>query len=68
MLGAAETIGEQIDRSLQPYERSAYAEVADAVDRADEPGIAAARAAGRAMSESDAAAYALATVAEQTPL
>ncbi len=42
--------------------------MAPVVDRADEPEIAAAWAAGRAMSESDAAAYALATVAEQTPL
>ena len=37
--------------------------MAPVVDRADEPEIAAAWAAGRAMSESDAAAYALATVA-----
>ena len=68
MLGAAETIEEQIGEEMEPYERSAFAEaLAPVVDRADEPEIAAAWAAGRAMSESEAAAYALAAVAEQAP-
>jgi hypothetical protein len=68
MLGAAETIDEQIGQAMEPYERAAYAEaVAPVVERANDPEIAAAWAAGRAMTESDAAAYALATVAEQAP-
>ena len=48
---------------MDPYEGSAFGE-ADrlVVDRADEPEIAAASAAGRAMNEADAAAFALATV------
>jgi hypothetical protein len=52
---------------MYPYERSAYEEaVALVVDRTDEPEIAAAWAAGRAMSESDAAAFALAAVGLRT--
>ncbi len=67
ILGAAEAIGEQIEYTMAPYERSALANaVASVVDRIDEPEIAAAWAAGRAMNEADAAAYALATVAKQT--
>jgi predicted ATPase/class 3 adenylate cyclase len=67
ILGAAEAIGEQIDYSMAPYERSALEDaVASVFDRATDPEIAAAWAAGRAMSEDEAAAYALATVAERT--
>jgi hypothetical protein len=67
MLGAAESLEEQVDAEMYPYERAAFAEaMTQVVDRADEPEIAAAWAAGRAMNEADAAAYALATVAEQT--
>jgi predicted ATPase/class 3 adenylate cyclase len=67
MLAAAEALQERTGETMYLYERSAVEEGAALVlDRADEPEIAAALAAGRAMSESDAAAYALATVA-QTP-
>ena len=55
-------------RAATRMRRSAFAEaMAPVVDRADEPEIAAAWAAGRAMSETDAAAFALATVAELAP-
>ena len=68
MLGAADALEEQFDREAFPYE-TAYADaVAPVLARAGEPEIAAAWAAGRAMSEADAAAYALATVAEQRQL
>ncbi len=64
LLGAAETIEAEIGEDAKmPFERAAFEEtMATIADRADEPEIAAALAAGRAMSESDA----LATVAEQT--
>ena len=66
MLGRAERTTEETDWVMEPYERDAYAEVLGRVlDRADEPELAAALAAGRAMSEADAAAYALATVADR---
>ena len=69
LLGASETVERQIGEEIDlPYARSAYAEaLAPLVERAEEPEIAAALAAGRAMSESEAAAYALLAVAEQTP-
>jgi len=68
VLGAAETIEEQIGEEMWPYERLAFAEaMAPVVDRAEEPAIAAAWAAGRAMSEADAVSFALATVAERAP-
>ncbi len=68
MLGAAEAIDEVTGWLMEPYEREAFAEaVAPVLARVDEPVIAAALAAGRLMSESDAAAYALATVAEHAP-
>ena len=66
MLGAAETLQELTGETMYLYERSTFEEGATLVlARVDEPEIAAAWAAGRAMSEADAAAYALATVAEQ---
>jgi tetratricopeptide (TPR) repeat protein len=66
MSGAAETLHEQTEEEMYPEESSAFAEaMAPVVERADEPEIAAAWAAGGAMSESDAAAYALATVSDQ---
>ena len=66
ILGAAETLEDETGDSMDEYERLAYAgAMAPVLERADEPDIAAAREAGRAMSESDAAAYALATVARQ---
>ena len=67
MLAAAEALQELTGETMYLYERSAYEDGAALVlDRIDEPEIAAAWAAGRAMSEADAAVYALATVAEQT--
>jgi predicted ATPase/class 3 adenylate cyclase len=69
LLGAADVIEEEIGEKLQGYAARIYAETAAPVlDRLDEPNIAAAHAAGRAMSQSDAAAFALATVAERAPL
>jgi tetratricopeptide (TPR) repeat protein len=68
LLGAAETLQEQTDDVMAPFERSVFARAVEPVaDRADEPEIAAALAAGRAMSEPDAVAYALATVTDQIP-
>ena len=67
MLGAAEQIDEDTGSPGWSYARAVLAEyVTPIASRADEPEIAAALAAGRAMSESDAAAYALATVAQET--
>jgi hypothetical protein len=66
LLGAAGRIEEEIAWQMQAYERDAFDEaVASVLERADDPEIASALAAGRAMSDSEAAAYALATVAEQ---
>jgi tetratricopeptide (TPR) repeat protein len=69
LLGASETLEEQIGEAMHtlPHARSAFEEaVAPVVDGADEPDIAAGWASGRTMSESEAAAYALATITEQT--
>jgi tetratricopeptide (TPR) repeat protein len=67
MLGAAETIVAEIGEEMQPYERSAFGDaIVPVVDRADEPALRAALEAGKAMSEPDAAAYAIATIAQQT--
>jgi predicted ATPase/DNA-binding SARP family transcriptional activator len=69
LLGASETLEEQIGEAMHtlPHARSAFEEaVAPVVDGADEPDIAVGWASGRAMSESEAAAYALATITEQT--
>ena len=66
MLGAAEAIDEQTGAPGWSYERAALAESARPIGfRADEPEIAQALAAGRAMNDSEAAACALATAAEQ---
>ena len=69
MLGAAERIDEQTGFGVFLADESERAVLDDAtapvLERAGEPDIAAAWAAGRAMSEADAAAYALATVAEK---
>ena len=65
MLGAAEGI-EEADAwpELDGYEHDAFnTALAPLLDRTDEPALAAARAAGRRMSDVDAAAFALATVA-----
>jgi tetratricopeptide (TPR) repeat protein len=65
MLGAAEKLQELTGEEVYaPYERLAFDEaVTPVVARADEPTIAAAWAAGRTMSDSEAVAYALATMA-----
>jgi predicted ATPase/class 3 adenylate cyclase len=69
MLGAAEKVEEQVGQEVQLYSRPAFAEAtASVLERREEPGIAAAWLEGRAMSETDAAAYALATLAERAPL
>jgi hypothetical protein len=68
MLGAAESIEEQIGDPFLPHERSAFdAAVAPVAARADDPAIAAAWALGRTLSDSEAAAFALSAVAAQTP-
>jgi tetratricopeptide (TPR) repeat protein len=67
LLGASEALEGQFGEQLWGYEQAAFAEVVTAVDRADEPSIAPARKAGRAMSEADAVEYALAWVADQPP-
>jgi predicted ATPase/class 3 adenylate cyclase len=69
LLGAADVIEEEIGERPQGYAVRIYAETAAPVlDRLDEPELAAAHAAGRAMSQADAVAFALATVNEQPPL
>ena len=67
LLGAAESVEEQIGEATQPYARRAYEEGAAAVrERLEQPAIAAAWAAGGALSEADAVSFALATAAEWT--
>jgi hypothetical protein len=69
LLGAAETIEEEIGERVQGYARRIYTKTAAQVlERLDQPQIAAAHAAGRAMSQADAVEYALTNVAEQAPL
>ena len=65
LLGAATAIEEQTGESMQGYAVDAYTKTAAPVlDRLEEPDVAAAYAAGRAMTQEDAAAYALASVAD----
>jgi len=69
MLGAAEALEEQLGQKIDPYVRQAYAETTAAIlARRDKPAIAAAWAEGKTMGDAEAAAYALATVAERKPL
>jgi predicted ATPase/class 3 adenylate cyclase len=69
LLGAAEALHERIGRRLEPYAVKAFEEGSAPVrERIGEPELSAAWAAGRAMSEADAAAYALATVGARAPL
>jgi tetratricopeptide (TPR) repeat protein len=69
MLGAADAIEEEIGEDIQGYAASIFAETgARLFDQLDEPQIAAAYASGRAMSQPDAVAHALATVGERAPL
>ena len=68
IFGAAEAIDEQTGWQMEPSWQAAFEVAMKLVaDRADEPEIAGAWAAGKATTESDAAAYALATVADQPP-
>jgi predicted ATPase/DNA-binding SARP family transcriptional activator len=69
MLGAADAIEETAGwPGMEWYEREALAEaIAPVVKRTAEPEIAAAWAAGKAMTESEAAEYALATATYPTP-
>jgi predicted ATPase/class 3 adenylate cyclase len=69
LLGAAESLHERIGEDIPEYAKEAFDPAAARVyERRGEPAIATALAAGRAMSEADAVAYALATVAERVPL
>jgi predicted ATPase len=62
LLGASAALQERIGEVLQNYSIDAYSAVsAPVLERLDEPEIAAAYAAGRAMSESDATELALST-------
>jgi tetratricopeptide (TPR) repeat protein len=68
LLGAAAAIEEHTGEAMQGYAVDAYTKAAAPVlDRLDEPDVAAAYAAGRAMTQADAAARALATVSEAAP-
>jgi predicted ATPase/class 3 adenylate cyclase len=69
LLGAAESLHEQIGQDIETYAKKAFATGADRVHESlGEPAVAAAYAAGRAMSEADAVAFALSVVAERAPL
>jgi predicted ATPase len=64
-LGAADAIEDATGQRLEPYEYAAFAEpVALLMERASEPLLAAAFTQGKAMSEPEAAAYAIATITE----
>jgi len=65
LLGAAEALHERLGRPLEPWAARVYADCSAPVrERLSEAELAAAWAAGRALSEADAAAYALTTVAQ----
>jgi len=67
LLGAAGRVEEETAWQMQSYERDAFDEaVAPVLERADEPEIASALAAGRELSDAEAAACAL-SAAEQQP-
>src|SRR5262249_20242133 len=62
LLGSADRLLEETGYAMENHERDVPAQLlALVLDRADDPEIAAALAAGRAMTDSEAAAYALAT-------
>jgi predicted ATPase/class 3 adenylate cyclase len=68
MLGSADRIDDETGFLWDTFERDTFTEaIAPVFERANEPGIAAAMAAGRTMSEADAVAYALAWVADRPP-
>jgi predicted ATPase/class 3 adenylate cyclase len=65
LLGAAEALHERLGRPLEPWAARVYTDCSAPVrERLGEAELAAAWAAGRALSEADAAAYALTTVAD----
>jgi hypothetical protein len=65
LLGAAEALHERLGQPLEPWAARVYADCSAPVrERLGEAELAAAWAAGRALSEADAAAYALTTVAD----
>jgi tetratricopeptide (TPR) repeat protein len=69
LLGASDTIEEEIGEQIQGYAARIFDETATLVHaRLDDPAIDAAYSGGRAMSQGDATAYALATVPERAPL
>ena len=69
VLGAATAIGELTGETMQGYAVDAYTKTAAPVlDRLDDREVAAAYAAGRAMTQADASAYALGAVAREAPL
>jgi predicted ATPase/DNA-binding SARP family transcriptional activator len=66
MLGAAERIDMETAWVMEPHEQATFAETTELVHgRADGTDVAAALEAGRAMSDSEAVAYALATLSEE---
>ncbi|MFL6018211.1 MAG: ATP-binding protein [Gaiellaceae bacterium] len=69
LLGAATVIEEQTGEAMQGYAVDAYTKTAAPVlERLGDRNVAAAYAAGRAMTQEDAAAYALAAFPEAPPL
>ncbi len=65
LLGAAEALHERLGQPLEPWAARVYTDCSAPVrERLGEAELAAAWAAGRALSEADAAAYALTTVAD----
>jgi predicted ATPase/class 3 adenylate cyclase len=69
LFGAAEALHERLGQPIEPWAVRAYAEGSAPVrERLGEDDLAAAWAAGRALNEADAAAYALQTVTEPLPL
>jgi predicted ATPase len=65
LLGAAEALHERLGEPIQSYAARAYADCSAPVrERLGEAELAAAWAAGRALSEADATAYALTTAAQ----
>jgi predicted ATPase/class 3 adenylate cyclase len=69
LLGAAESVEERVGAQIQPYARQVFDQGAALVrERLGDPAIAAAWSTGRAMTEEEAASFALATAAELEPL
>ena len=69
LLGASDVIEAEIGEQVQEYAAPIFTETTALVRaRLDEQAIEAAYSGGRAMSQADAAGYALATVPEQAPL